>query len=157
LERNKSPLLCSLDEECFLSQPNNAQFDFGSLNQTILNHLLNTVPIEITFIDENDTVQYFNNPSKMIFIRTKGVLGMKVQNCHPAKSLDTVNKIIQSFKSAKKNVAEFWINSHGRMVHIRFFALRDSSGKYLGTIEVVQDVTEIQGLKGERRLLDWKD
>jgi uncharacterized protein len=140
-----------------LSQPNRIQFDFGSLNQTILNQLLNTIPIEITFIDDNDTVQYFNNPSKMIFIRTKGVIGMKVQNCHPAKSFDTVNRIIQSFKSDKKNVAEFWINSHGRMIHIRFFAVRDTSNKYLGTVEVVQDVTEIQELKGERRLLDWTD
>jgi PAS domain S-box-containing protein len=140
-----------------LSQSNRVQFDFGSLNLTILNYLLNTVPIEITFIDKDETVQYFNNPAKMIFIRTKGVIGMKVQNCHPAKSLDTVNKIIQSFKSSKKNVAEFWINSHGRMIYIRFFAVRDMGGKYLGTVEVVQDVTEIQALKGEKRLLDWTD
>jgi PAS domain S-box-containing protein len=140
-----------------LSQPNTVQFDFGSLTQTILNPLLNTIPIEITFIDETETVRYFNNPPKMIFLRTKGVVGMKVQNCHPAKSLDTVNKIIGSFKSAKKNVAEFWINSHVRMIFIRFFAVRDASGKYLGTVEVVQDVTEIQALKGERRLLDWTD
>ncbi len=140
-----------------MSQPNIVQFEFGSLNQIILNSLLNTLPVEITFIDENDTVQYFNNPPKMIFIRTKGVIGMKVQNCHPAKSLDTVNKIIQSFKTVKKNAAEFWINSHGRMIYIRFFAVRDTSGRYLGTVEVVQDVTEIQQLKGEKRLLDWTD
>lgn len=140
-----------------MSQPNTVQFDFGSLTQTVLNPLLNTLPIEITFIDDTETVRYFNNPPKMIFLRTKGVVGMKVQNCHPAKSLDTVNRIIQSFKSAKKNVAEFWINSHGRMIYIRFFAVRDASGKYLGTVEVVQDVTDIQALKGERRLLDWTD
>ncbi len=140
-----------------MSQTNLVVFDFGSLNQTILNPLLNTIPIEITFIDETETVRYFNNPPKMIFLRTKGVIGMKVQNCHPAKSLDTVNKIIQSFKSAKRNVAEFWINSHGRMLYIRFFAVRDPAGKYLGTVEVVQDVTGIQALKGEKRLLDWTD
>ena len=140
-----------------MSQPNTVQFDFGALTQTILNPLLNTLPIEITFIDHTDTVRYFNNPPKMIFLRTKGVIGMKVQNCHPAKSLDTVNKITESFKSNKKNAAEFWINSHGRMIFIRFFAVRDAEGKYLGTVEVVQDVTEIQALKGERRLLDWTD
>ncbi|MGD6851776.1 MAG: PAS domain-containing protein [Candidatus Bathyarchaeia archaeon] len=134
----------------------NVQFDFGSLTHSILNPLLNTLPIEITFIDHTDTVRYFNNPPKMIFLRTKGVIGMKVQNCHPAKSLDTVNRITESFRSGVKDVAEFWINSHGRMIYIRFFAERDASGKYLGTVEVVQDVTEIQGLKGERRLLDWK-
>lgn len=140
-----------------LSQPNTFQLDFGILNQTQLNPLLNTLPIEITFIDENDTVQYFNNPQKMIFLRTKGVIGMKVQNCHPSKSIDKVKTIIESFRSGKKDVAEFWINSHGRMIFIRFFAVRDASGKYLGTVEVVQDVTEIQGLNGEKRLLDWAD
>ncbi len=140
-----------------MSQPNSVQFDFGALTQTILNSLLNTLPIEITFIDHTDTVRYFNNPPKMIFIRTKGVIGMKVQNCHPSKSIDTVNRITESFRSSNKNVAEFWINSHGHVIFIRFFAVRDATGKYLGTVEVVQDVTEIQALKGERRLLDWSD
>jgi PAS domain S-box-containing protein len=133
------------------------QFDFGRLNQTQLNPLLNTLPVEITFVDENDTVQYFNKPAKMIFVRTKAVIGRKVQNCHPAKNLDTVTKIVQSFKSGKKSVAEFWITLNGRMIFIRFFAVRDAEGKYLGTIEVVQDVTDIQKLQGERRLLDWTD
>jgi PAS domain S-box-containing protein len=132
-------------------------FDFGSLNQTQLNALLNTVPIEITFIDQDDTVQYFNKPAAMIFIRTKAVIGRKVQNCHPAKSLDTVTRIVNSFKSAKKNAAEFWINLHNRMIFIRFFAVRDAEGKYLGAVEVVQDVTDIQKLQGEKRLLDWAD
>jgi uncharacterized protein len=140
-----------------LSHPTSVQFDFGSLNQTILNPLLNTLPIEITFIDDTETVRYFNNPSKMIFIRTKGVIGMKVQNCHPAKSLDTVNKIIEFFKTAKKSVAEFWITVHGRMIYIRFFAVKDTTGKYLGTVEVVQDIADIQTLHGEKRLLDWTD
>lgn len=132
-------------------------FDFGSLNHTQLNALLNTLPIEITFIDNNDTVQYFNKPQKMIFVRTKSVIGRKVQNCHPAKSLDTVTRIVESFKSGKKNVAEFWINLNGRMIYIRFFAVRDGNGTYLGAVEVVQDVTEIQKLQGEKRLLDWQD
>lgn len=133
------------------------QFDFGSLTQMQLNPLLNTLPIEITFVDETDTVRYFNNPKKMIFIRTKSVIGRKVQNCHPAKSLDTVTRIVQSFKTGKKDGAEFWINLNGRVIYIRFFAVRNLEGKYLGTVEVVQDVTEIQRLQGERRLLDWTD
>jgi len=140
-----------------LSQPTSVQFDFGSLNQTILNPLLNTLPIEITFIDDTETVRYFNNPPKMIFLRTKGVVGMKVQNCHPAKSLDTVNKIIEAFKSQQKRMADFWVTSHGRLIYIRFFAVRDAAGKYLGTVEVVEDITDIQNLKGEKRLLDWSD
>jgi hypothetical protein len=84
------------------------------------------------------------------------VIGRKVQNCHPAKSLDTVNAIVKSFKAGKKNMAEFWINMAGRVVHIRFFAVRDPQGKYLGVMEVVQDVTDIQKLQGEKRLLDWQ-
>ncbi|NLF87571.1 DUF438 domain-containing protein [Candidatus Bathyarchaeota archaeon] len=140
-----------------MSQPTSVQFDFGSLNQTILNPLLNTLPIEITFIDDTETVRYFNNPPKMIFLRTKGVVGMKVQNCHPAKSLDTVNKIIEAFKSQQKRMADFWVTSHGRLIYIRFFAVRDAAGKYLGTVEVVEDITDIQNLKGEKRLLDWSD
>ncbi len=94
------------------------------------------MPIEVTFIDENNTVRYFNKPEKIIFVRSKAVIGRKVQNCHPAKSLDTVNAIVESFRSGKKNVAEFWINMAARMVHIRFFAVRDPQGKYLGTMEV---------------------
>lgn len=140
-----------------MSQPNTLEFDFGNLTQTILNPLLNTLPIEITFIDHTDTVRYFNNLAKMIFLRTKGVIGMKVQNCHPSKSLDTVNRIIESFRATNKNVAEFWINSNERVIFIRFFAVRDADNNYVGTVEVVQDVTEIQALKGERRLLDWSD
>jgi len=82
---------------------------------------------------------------------------MKVQNCHPVKSLDTVNKIIEAFKSQQKRMADFWITSHGRLIYIRFFAVRDTAGKYLGTVEVVEDITDIQNLKGEKRLLDWSD
>ena len=131
------------------------QFDTGSLTKTQLNGLLNTLPVDITFIDANDTVQYFNKPEERIFVRPKGVLGRKVHNCHPQKSLHVVNKIVESFKNGEKNVAEFWINLHNRFVHIRFFAVRDPDGKYLGTMEMVQDVTDIKKLQGERRLLDW--
>jgi uncharacterized protein len=138
-------------------QVGTVQFDFGNLNQTQLNTLLNILPVEITFVDANDTVQYFNKPEKMIFVRTKSVIGRKVQNCHPAKSLGTVARIVASFKSGKKNVAEFWINLGGRVIFIRFFAMRDVEGKYLGAMEVVQDVTDIQKLQGERRLLNWED
>jgi DUF438 domain-containing protein len=78
-----------------------------------------------------------------------------VYNCHPQKSLHIVNKIVKSFKDGEKNVAEFWITLNNRFVHIRFFAVRDENGKYLGTVEVVQDLTDIKKLQGERRLLDW--
>ncbi len=133
------------------------QFENGALTKQQLDSLLNTLPVEITFIDANDSVCFFNKPEKIIFVRSKSVIGRKVQNCHPPASLGTVNKIVESFKSGKKNVAEFWIDMAGRKVHIRFFAVRDVQGSYLGTLEIVQDVTDIQKLSGERRLLDWQE
>jgi DUF438 domain-containing protein len=132
------------------------QFENGNLTKQQLDTLLNALPVEITFIDENDTVCFFNKPEKVIFVRSKGVIGRKVQNCHPAASLGTVNKILDSFKIGEKNVAEFWIDISDRKIYIRFFVVRDNAGKYLGTMEVVQDVTDMQKLQGEKRLLDWQ-
>ena len=108
-------------------------------------------------MDANDTVQFFNKPEKRFFIRTKAVIGIKVENCHPQKSLHIVSRIVESFKSGKKNVAEFWIAINGRFLHIRFFAVRDNKSKYLGAMEVVQNLTDLKKLEGERRLLDWTD
>ena len=132
-------------------------FETGNLTKPQLETLLNTLPIDITFVDAEDTVQYFNKPDKRFFVRTKAVIGRKVANCHPPKSLHIVSKIVESFKSGKKNVAEFWITMNGRFLLIRFFPVRDSNGKYLGAIELVQDLTELKTLEGERRLLDWTD
>ena len=133
------------------------QFETGHLTKEQLDGVLNTLPVEITFVDADDTVRYFNKPEQRIFVRTKAVIGRKVHMCHPEKSLHIVGKIVDSFKTGKKSVAEFWINLNSRLVYIRFFALRDKNGKYLGTMEVVQDVTEVKKLEGERRLLDWKE
>jgi len=132
------------------------QFENGNLTKQQLDSLLNALPVEITFIDENDTVCFFNKPEKVIFVRSKSIIGRKVQNCHPTASLGIVNKILESFKTGKKNVAAFWIDMSDRKIYIRFFAVRDNASKYLGTMEVVQDVTDIQKLQGEKRLLDWQ-
>jgi DUF438 domain-containing protein len=131
------------------------QFDTGTTTKLEVEALLRALPVDVTFVDKNDTVRYFNKSE--IFLRTKAVLGRKVQQCHPQKSVHIVNAILESFKSGKKDVAEFWIPLKGRFVHIRYFAVRDKEGKYLGTMEVTQDVTDIKRLEGERRLLDWKD
>jgi PAS domain S-box-containing protein len=133
------------------------RFETGSFTKEQLEALLNALPVDITFVDADDTVQFFNKPEKRFFVRTKAVIGRKVANCHPQKSLSIVSRIVESFKSGKKNVAEFWITMNGRFLLIRFFAVRDSSGKYLGAMEVVQDLTDLKKLEGERRLLDWTD
>jgi PAS domain S-box-containing protein len=138
------------------AQEGTIQFKTGSLTKEQLEALLNTLPVDITFIDADDAVRYFSKPEKRIFVRPKAVLGRKVHNCHPQKSLHIVKKIVEAFKNGEKDAAEFWINLNNRFVHIRFFAVRDADGKYLGTMEVVQDVTDIKKLQGERRLLDWK-
>ena len=132
-------------------------FETGTFTKEQLEALLNTLPVDITFVDANDTVRYFNKPEKRFFVRTKAVIGRKVSMCHPQKSLHIVSRIVESFKTGKKNIAEFWITLNGRFLLIRFFAVRDSSGKYLGAIEVVQDLTDLKKLEGERRLLDWTD
>jgi len=137
-------------------QEGTVQFETGRLTKEEIEAILDTVPLDISFVDANDQVKYFNKAEKRIFVRTKAVLGRKVQMCHPQKSIHVVNKIVEAFKTGKKDVAEFWITLDNRFVHIRFFAVRDKNQRYLGTLEVVQDVTDIRKLEGQRKLLDWE-
>lgn len=132
-------------------------FETGSLTKAQLDGVLDTLPVDVTFIDASDTVTYFNKPETRIFVRTKAIIGRKVQMCHPEKSIHVVNRIVKSFKTGKKDVAEFWINLNNHLIHIRYFAVRDKNGKYLGTLEVSQDITNIKKIEGEKRLLDWKE
>lgn len=118
--------------------------------EAILDHL----PVDITFVDKEDKVQYFSNGPERIFPRTKAVIGRSVQNCHPSKSVHVVNKILDDFRAGIRNQAEFWINLGGKMIHIRYFAVRSKAGEYLGCLEVSQDITAIQKLSGQKRLLD---
>ncbi len=133
------------------------QLEVGSLTREEIDAILNTLPLDISFVDSDDVVRYFNNPARgRIFVRTKAVIGRRVQNCHPQKSLHVVDKILEAFKKGERDVAEFWINHHGRLVYIRYFAVRDRSGRYLGTLEVTQDITDLKRIEGEKRLLDWE-
>jgi len=133
------------------------QFETGTLTKDEIEAILNTLPLDITYVDKEDRVKYFSQSKERIFVRTKAVIGRKVQQCHPQKSIHIVNKILDSFKSGKRDVAEFWIQKDNRLIHIRYFAVRDREGRYLGTMEVTQDISDIKKIEGERRLLDWKD
>jgi len=133
------------------------RFETGTLSKDEIETILNTLPVDITFVDKEDTVKYFNKSEERIFVRTKSVIGRKVQKCHPQKSIHIVDKIVESFRNSKKDVAEFWIQKGNRLVHIRYFPVRNKDGKYLGTIEVTQDITDLKKIEGEKRLLDWKD
>jgi DUF438 domain-containing protein len=132
------------------------QFENGTLSKDEAEAILDTLPIDISFVDANDAVKYFNKAEKRIFVRTKSVIGRKVQLCHPQKSVHIVSKIVESFKAGRKDVAEFWITLNNRLIHIRYFAVRDKERKYLGTLEVTQDLTEIKKIEGQKRLLDWE-
>lgn len=116
--------------------------------------MLNTLPVEMSFVDNADKVSYFNKNGDRIFPRPRSVIGKKVQQCHPKKSMDKVIEIIDSFRRGERDVANFWINLNGRLIYIRYFAVRDNERKYLGTLEVSQDITDVKQIEGEKRLLD---
>ncbi|HVP90683.1 MAG TPA: PAS domain-containing protein [Terriglobales bacterium] len=129
--------------------------DTGALTPELVNLILTHLPVDVSFVDAEDTVRYYSATPHRIFTRTPAVIGRKVQDCHPAKSVGTVANILEAFKLGAKDAAEFWIELGGRFVHIRYFAVRDAGGRYRGCLEVSQDVTRIRALKGEQRLLDW--
>lgn len=129
-------------------------FETGALSRKELEGVLNALPVDITFVDKEDTVRYFNQAQERIFPRTKAVIGRTVQLCHPPKSIHVVNQIIEDFRGGRRDVAEFWIHHQGKFVHIRYFPVRDKNGEYLGILEVTQDITDIKKLEGEKRLLD---
>ncbi|MAG13963.1 MAG: hypothetical protein CMN78_05150 [Spirochaetales bacterium] len=133
------------------------ELDTGRLTLNQINLLLKTLPVDVTFVDENDRVQYFSAGKERIFPRSPGIIGRNVQNCHPPKSLDVVNRIVGEFKAGTKSTADFWIRVQGRLIYIRYFAVRDENDAFKGTLEVSQDITDISSIEGERRLLDWQD
>jgi len=127
-----------------------------NLKAEVIEAMLDSMPIEISFVDENDEVKYFNKNGDRIFPRPRSIVGKNVQQCHPQKSVHKVLQILEAFKDGKKDVAEFWINIKGRQIYIRYFPVQDKNEKYLGTLEVSQDITDIKKIEGEKRLLDWK-
>ncbi|MDF1562353.1 MAG: PAS domain-containing protein [Deltaproteobacteria bacterium] len=121
----------------------------------LLGPMLDTLPLELSFVDAEDTVLYYSHEnSEKIFPRTRGAIGTKVQNCHPPDSIDIVNRILDEFRAGTREVAEFWIEMGGKFIHIRYWPVRGPEGEYLGCLEAVQDVTGIRALTGQRRILD---
>jgi PAS domain S-box-containing protein len=127
----------------------------ANLSQEQIAGMLETIPVEISFVDEDDLVKFWNKHETRIFKRPASVIGKSVQNCHPKQSVAKVNQLLSDFKSGRRDSAEFWINLGERKVYIRYFAVRDKAGKYLGTLEATQDITEIQKIEGEKRLLEY--
>lgn len=129
------------------------QLETGILSLNQLELMMNHLPVDITFIDENDVVRYFSHGKERIFHRTKAIIGRTVQNCHPPQSAHIVEALLDDFKSGKKDVEDFWINFAGKYVLIRYFAVRDKDGTYKGTLEFTQNIQPIQAITGEKRLM----
>ncbi|MEZ5105921.1 MAG: DUF438 domain-containing protein [Draconibacterium sp.] len=134
----------------------NIQLPTGSFTAEELMAILNTMPVDITFVDRNDKVKYFSQSADRIFQRNRAILNRDVRHCHPPASAHIVDKILNDFKSGTQNRAPFWINMKGKMIHIEYFALRNEAGEYIGTLEVSQDLTGYRALEGEQRILSYK-
>ncbi|MEK3788819.1 DUF438 domain-containing protein [Paenibacillus sp. FSL K6-1230] len=129
------------------------RFETGILSMQQLELIMNHLPVDLTFIDENDVVRYFSHGKERIFARTKAVIGRTVQNCHPPQSVHVVEKLLEDFKAGKKDAEDFWITMKDKFILIRYFAVRDADGRYLGTLEFTQNVAPIRALEGQKRIL----
>ena len=128
--------------------------DTGALSLQQINMMIRALPVDITFVDENDKVRFFSLTKERIFQRSPAIIGRKVQQCHPPQSVDKVQRILDDFKSGQRDEAEFWIQMGEKFVVITYYALRNDQGGYQGTLEVSMDAAHLRGLQGERRLLD---
>lgn len=133
------------------------ELEVGALTPEQINLVFSHLPVDITYVDEKDEVAFFSLGPERIFDRPRAAIGRKVQFCHPPSSMHVVEQILQDFKSGRRDVAEFWIRMKDMLVHIRYFAVRDSAGKYRGVLEVSQNIAEIQKITGEKRIYDYED
>ena len=134
----------------------NIQLPSGSFTVEELLAIMNTLPVDMTFVDRDDKVKYFSQGKERIFQRNRAILNRDVRHCHPPASTHIVDKIIEDFKSGKEDQAPFWINTGGKMIHIAYFALRNEKGEYLGTLEVSHDISGYRKLEGDQRILSYK-
>ncbi|RSD26874.1 DUF438 domain-containing protein [Mesobacillus subterraneus] len=125
----------------------------GILSLKQLELIMNHLPVDITFIDQDDVVRYFSHGKERIFARTKAVIGRTVQNCHPPRSVHVVEDLLADFKAGTKDTEDFWIKFRDKYVYIRYFAIRDEDGQYMGTLEFTQNIDPIQAIDGEKRIL----
>lgn len=147
-EDTKAKDLSFLDKE-------SAHYDEGYMTVEQVNLLFRTIPVDITYVDENDKVIFYNRGEERVFPRSAGIIGREVKFCHPPKSVGKVLQILEAFRAGTKSEASFWINFKGRLIYIRYFAVRDNQKKYKGVVEMSQDITEIKDIEGEQRLLEW--
>jgi DUF438 domain-containing protein len=138
------------------SLENTSHYDEGHMTVEQVNLLFRTMPLDLTYVDENDKVIFYNRGEERVFPRSAGIIGREVKFCHPPKSVGTVLKILEEFRKGTKSESSFWINYKDRLIYIRYFAVRDAEMNYKGVIEMSQDITDIKKIEGEKRLLDWE-
>ncbi len=129
----------------------------GKVTPEQITLMFNHLPVDITYVDENDEVRFFSTPEKRVFTRSISIIGRKVQNCHPPDSVHIVQKIVEAFRKGEKDEASFWIHKKEDYLLIRYFAVRSETGEYKGVLEVTQEIGDIQKIEGEKRLLDWEE
>lgn len=140
-------------EQTVQATPGAITMPTGILEAEELTRMLDTLPIDITFVGKDDTVKYFSQGAERVFPRTKAIIGRKVSNCHPPASVHIVEKLVEDFKSGRKDHEDFWIRMGDKYILIRYFAVRSESGEYLGVLEVTQNIQPIQAIQGEKRLV----
>jgi hypothetical protein len=131
------------------------QLPTGSLTAQQLIQIFSTIPVDLTLVDRDDRVVFFNTPEKRIFPRSTAVIGRNVKNCHPPESMHVVEKILQAFRNKERSKAEFYIHVRDYYVYIQYVALYDHNGDYDGVLEILQEISGIQKISGDKRLLDW--
>lgn len=142
--------------QIFPESKGNIDLKTGALTPEQIRLVFNHLPVDITYVDEYNKVRYFSTPEKRIFRRTSSIIGRDVKNCHPHESVHVVEQIADAFRSGQRDRADFWIRMKGEFILIQYFAVRDESGTYKGVVEVTQEISEIRGLQGQKRLLDWE-
>ena len=127
----------------------------GKLTLAQINLLFRHLPVDLSYVDENELVKFYSDTPHRIFPRSANVIGREVKNCHPAKSVHVVEEIVEKFRSGEQSQAEFWINKPGLFIYVIYTAVRDENGKFRGVLEMMQDCTHIRELEGSRTLLTW--
>jgi len=143
------------NKEMIFSNEDKIYLPTGVLTAEQFNLIFNHLPVDITYVDENDTVRFYSNPPHRIFPRTPAIIGRKVQFCHPPESVHVVEQIVESFRTGEKDMASFWFHMGPKFILINYYAVRNANKEYKGTLEVSQEISEIQSINGDRKLLDW--
>ncbi len=143
------------NKEMIFSNEDKIYLPTGVLTAEQFNLIFNHLPVDITYVDENDTVRFYSNPPHRIFTRTPAIIGRKVQFCHPPESVHVVEQIVESFRMGEKDMASFWFHMGLKFILINYYAVRNANKEYKGTLEVSQEISEIQSINGDRKLLDW--